>query len=365
MVCAHNVGDPVLSSNAQLLYRFQPLDDPRWPDFLHRHPRSSVFHTAEWLTALRRTYGYEPIAITTSPPGADLQNAVVFCSVESFLTGRRLVSLPFADHCDPLLDAATDWANMVSGLGEDLHQQSQRYIEIRPTHAIDTAGLGLYSISSSCLHQIDLRPDLDTLFRNCHKSSTQRKIRRARREGLVYEEGRSPSILDSFYRLLLLTRRRHCLPPQPKKWFHSLIDCFGVALKIRVALKDKQPVAAVLTLRHKDTLLYKYGCSDAQYHNLGGVHLLLWESIREAKQDGLGVFDLGRSEWNHAGLITFKDRWGAKRSELVYLRLRSSSKGCFIPASTDWKGRIAMRMCTHLPDCILCAAGGLIYKHVG
>ena len=92
-------------------------------------------------------------------------------------------------------------------------------------------------------------------------------------------------LLDHFYRLMLLTRRRHNIPPQPKRWFQNLIECFGGALKIRVAFKDSRAISAILTLRHKDTLVYKYGCSDAQFHRLGGVQFLFWKSISRG-QDG-------------------------------------------------------------------------------
>ena len=90
----------------------------------------------------------------------------------------------------------------------------------------------------------------------------QRKIKRAEREGLTYEEGQSDSLLAKFYQLLLFTRRRHGLPPQPVAWFRNLITCLGDKVKIRVASKDGCPVASMLTLRHKQVLVYKYGCSD-------------------------------------------------------------------------------------------------------
>src|SRR5208282_5243177 len=50
----------------------------------------------------------------------------------------------------------------------------------------------------------------------------------------------------------------------------------------------------------------KYGCSDARFNNLGGMHLLFWRSIEEAKKDGLRTFDLGRSGREGAGLNVFK-----------------------------------------------------------
>jgi CelD/BcsL family acetyltransferase involved in cellulose biosynthesis len=359
--------DVLLPQSSRFVHTFQPLSDPRWREFLQRHPRSSVFHTAEWLEALRRTYGYEPMAITTCPPDARLQNAVVFCRVESWLTGRRLVSLPFSDHCELLVDASTDLDAIVLALDNEVRKHKLRYAEIRMTQTLDQVTLGACSTRTFCLHQIDLQPDLHTLFNNCHRDSTRRKISRAQREGLVYEEGRSPLMLSNFYRLLLLTRRRHLLPPQPKKWFQNLIDCFGEALKIRIAYKNKLPIAAILTLRHKDTLVYKYGCSDAQFHQLGGMHLLLWTSIQEAKRDGLSTFDLGRSELEHSGLMTFKDHWHAKRNEITYLRVLSSakSKGAFVPEGSGWKQRTAKTVVPYLPDCILKSAGDLAYRHMG
>lgn len=355
------------SHDARPVYCFRPLQDSRWERFLQWHCRSSVFHTAEWLEALRQTYGYEPIALTTSPPEADLQNAAVLCRVNSWLTGERLVSLPFSDHCDFLTDSQDDLAAILSTLEEQLYRDRLQYIEIRPLHPPDTSIPAHTSTHSYCLHQIDLRPDLDTLFRNCHRDSTQRKIRRAERESLAYEEGNSPFLLGTFYDLLLLTRRRHRLPPQPRRWFQNLILNFGSALKIRVAFQQKQPVAAILTLHFKDTLVYKFGCSDARFHKLGGMHMLLWKSIQDAKRLALQKFDLGRSEWENSGLITFKDRWGAARCELTYLRLlrASQAKGAYPAAGVKWKERAAKTVFQRLPDYLLCTLGDRIYRHIG
>jgi lipid II:glycine glycyltransferase (peptidoglycan interpeptide bridge formation enzyme) len=257
--------------------------------------------------------------------------------------------------------------SVLSALVHELSKNGMRHAEIRPTQEMHAITARSDSIYTYCSHQIDLRPDVDTLFRGCHKSSTQRKIRRAAREGLTYEEGRSELLLDDFYRLMLLTRRRHNIPPQPKRWFEDLIECFGDALKIRVAFKDSRAISAILTLRHKDTLIYKYGCSDAKFHPLGGVQFLFWKTILDAKKDGLRVFDLGRSEWGHAGLTTFKDHWGATRSELRYSRLSAaqSTNGTVMPAGADWKERMAKRIFPHLSERILCSAGDLLGRHFG
>ena len=94
-----------MSSPQNGVYAIDPLRDARWPEFICRHPNASVFHTRGWLRAIQTTYGYEPIVFTTSAPSAEgLTNALLFCIVRSWLTGRRLVSLPFSDHCEPLVE---------------------------------------------------------------------------------------------------------------------------------------------------------------------------------------------------------------------------------------------------------------------
>lgn len=349
------------------LHRIDPLQDKRWNEFLGRHPGSSVFHTAAWLEALQRTYRYQPIVYTTSSPDVDLQNGLVFCRVESWLTGRRLVSLPFSDHCEPLWENV-DPAVFSALLEEQLRTEKWRYIEIRPLHLLETTTTLQQTSHDYCFHQLDLSPDLDTLFHNFHKDSTQRKIRRAEREHLTYQDGHSQALFEIFYRLFVLTRHRHQIPPQPARWFRNLIDCFGESLKIRVAFKGRQPVASILTLRHKDTLVYKYGCSDSQFNNLGGTHLLFWKAIQEAKEQGLRTLDMGRSDRNNTGLITFKDRWGANRSALTYLRYtanRGPSSPKYSEVGSDWKLRCAKQVFAHTPTSLLPAIGNLLYKHMG
>ena len=67
-------------------------------------------------------------------------------------------------------------------------------------------------------------------------------------------------------------------------------------------------------------MTYKYGCSDARFHQLGGMQLLMWKAIQEAKRDGLQEFDMGRTEWDNEGLLRYKDRWGGTRSMLTSFR---------------------------------------------
>ena len=248
-------------------------------------------------------------------------------------------------------------------LEKNLKKEKWRYVELRPLNPSGNSLSGFEQEQTFYIHILDLSVSQDEIFRGFHKDSIQRKIRRAEREGLTYEEGRSKQFLDQFYKLLLHTRRRHHLPPQPRAWFDNLVSCLGDQLKIRIASKDGQPMASILTITYKDVMVYKYGCSDAKYHNLGPMHLLFWKSIQEAKDNGFKQFDMGRSDADNAGLVEFKDRWGATRSTLTYLRYPVSAVKK--DSSGGWAGRFAKQLFMHMPDGFLEVAGKLLYRHVG
>jgi len=344
------------------IYRIDPLRDPRWVEMVEKHPRASVFHTPGWLEALRRTYGYEPVVYTTSPPRADLTNGVVFCRVRSRITGRRLVSLPFTDHCEPLAERPEDLLSLLKFLRFTRSDEGWKYIELRPRTSRDAPLPGMSRAQRYCFHSIDLRLGLEHIFRRFHRESTQRKFRRAERERLTYEEGRSDALAEQIYTLLLRTCRRQHLPPHPRTWFSNLAECLGDSMKIRVASKGGRPIASILTLSWKDVMVYKYGCSDERFHKLGGMHLLLWTAIEEAETEGCHEFDFGRSEYDNACLITFKDRWGASRSELAYWRYPAPT----VPsAATALAGRVAKFALARLRNRLLIAAGNVLYKHIG
>jgi len=118
------------------------------------------------MQALRATYGYEPVVFTNAVPGTALTNAIVFCRIKSFLTGSRLVSVTFADHCDPLVSSSSDLNNLLSHAEQTLASEACQYFELRclsstPTHFEQRA------TGQSFAHRVlDLRTNIEILFRH-------------------------------------------------------------------------------------------------------------------------------------------------------------------------------------------------------
>ncbi len=344
------------------VWTINPLLDNRWSEFVDRHPHASVFHTIGWLNALRTAYGYEPVAFTTSAPSEKLTNAFLFCIVRSWLTRGRLVSLPFTDHCEPLVENSGQLRALCAHLETLRRTQRWKYAEMRTSGVFLGAEEGLRECKAYRWHRLDLRPSLDAIYKGLHKDCIRRRIRHAERQGLRYEDGRSESLVRSFYDLIVLTRSRKHLPPQPFEWFQSLVSSMGKDVCIRVAFKGDRPVAGILTMNHGKKMYYKYGGSDARLNNLGATPMLFWQAIQAAKSAGMEELDLGRSELENGGLIRFKERWGAQSVRLTLWRGPADEVS---PSLERLKVRLAKIVCAYVPYKMLVLAGRLMYRHVG
>jgi hypothetical protein len=344
------------------LFTLDPLLDPRWNDLVTTHPWASAFHQKGWLEALARTYRYRPVVLTSNAPDEPLTNGIAFCEVRSWITGTRLVSLPFADHSEPLLNDQGDPFKLASWMQTECLRNNWKYIELRPVSSGMCAESSFMEGESYWLHTLDLAPSLEEIFHNCHSNCIQRRVRRAQRECLSYEKGCSEALIEDFYRLTMITRRRHFLLPQPISWFRNLVACMSPNVEIRLVRKGNDPVAAILTLKHRDTVIYKYGCSNEKFHHLAGMPFLFWNLIEESKTAGAAMIDFGRTDLENTGLIKFKDRLGAVRKRITYFRYprsqgeRSMTFTGFSPTR---------RLASILPDALSSMAGEMVYRHIG
>ncbi|GAB4232628.1 MAG: hypothetical protein Kow00109_05120 [Acidobacteriota bacterium] len=318
--------------------------------------RESVFASEPWLAALHRAYGYRPVFY---PASASPGGALAVCEVKSRLTGRRWISVPFADHCEPGVADPAALNEILRRFLADSAVRRSRYVELRPLSERwhePLLALGFAPSAQFWYHEIDLRPGVETLWGNLHASSIRRKVRRAEREGLELRKGNNEELLREYYRLHLRTRRRQGVPPQPFRWFRILGEAFGERLRVYLALFEGQPVSGIVTLRWGTTLVYKYGASDERWNQLGGNPFLMWRAMEEGCSAGLETFDLGRTDLHNPGLVQYKERLGGVRRGLIYFRAPASA-ATSTPANVPAVWR-------RLPLPLLRLAGWLLYQHM-
>lgn len=346
-----------------MIRTLDPLTDPRWRELLRRDARASAFHTPEWLEALRRTYGFVPVAYTTEGDRDELRSAIPFCAVASWLTGRRLVSLPFSDHCEPLVDGPARLAEILEGVAAGAQGSGWKYIQLRPRGGAAAGARGFQQGESNYHHTLDLRGDLDTIWKGI-KTDNRTAIRKAERSGLRHVVGRDASFVRAYFALHVMTRSTQGVPPQPFAWFQNLARCLGDMLDIDLLLQDGTPIAGMVTILFQGQLMCKYTASDRARDRTGLGKSLLWHSVRRAKERGATSLDWGRCEPGDVGLAEYKERWGARRSELSYLRFPATPIDRAVADRPRWAAGAAKSIIPRLPPSLLTMAGRLAYRHV-
>jgi CelD/BcsL family acetyltransferase involved in cellulose biosynthesis len=339
--------------------RFDPSDDAAWDAELEHCQGATFFHGSAWARVLKETYGFTPAYFAVRQSNR-IQTLLPMMEVDSWLTGRRGVSLPFTDECEPLCaDAASFKAHFQAA--EDLAAlRSWRYIECR-------GGLHLFGDASPSLsyfgHRLDLCGGEGALFERLD-SSARRAIRKAEHSGLIVEFSRDIESVREFYKLLCKTRRRHGVPPQPCAFFdaihrHILAPNKGWLILARVG---RRPVAGAVYFQFGRTAIYKFGASDNAFQSLRANNLVMWEAIKHFAREGFENLDFGRTSLTNEGLRNFKLSWGTSERRIDYVR-RDMHTGGYVVVGDAASG-IKPRILRMLPDPILRLLGSALYKHV-
>ena len=338
--------------------RTSPVEDSNWNALLAAQPKSSFFHTSEWAKVLVDTYGFKPVYFGAGAEGG-IRSWLPLMEVDSWLTGRRGVSLPFTDDCEPLCDEAGTFQELFRdavGFGKS---RGWKYIEIRGgrelLHEVP-ASLSFYG------HALDLTAGEAGLFLHL-ESSVRRAIRKAEKAGVTVEVLQSLEAMRIFYALQCQTRKKHGLPPQPFSFFlnihrHILSQNLGMVV---LARHQGRPVAGAVYFNYGEQALYKFGASDETYQDVRGGNLVMWAAIKEHLRRGAKRLDFGRTSIGNAGLRRFKLGWGTAEHRIEYLKfdLRKNEFVTDVDGTAGWHTQVFRR----LPDCLARTAGRVLYKH--
>jgi CelD/BcsL family acetyltransferase involved in cellulose biosynthesis len=298
-----------------------PLRDPRWQRLVDAAPGPTVFAHPAWLELVGRRYRYDMTALGVVD-GDELVAGLPLARVESRLTGKRIVALPFSDVCPPLHRDGADAAAAVSALAGALAAERRSTgldIEVRDAlHGIP----GAHVVPRFLVHRLALEADAAAVLARTSKSQIRRGIKKAEREGVTIQARTDRAALQDFYRLHLRTRRRQGVPIQPKGFILGFEALFARGLgRVLTAHHEGRTISAAVFLEHGDTVIYKYGASDERFLGVRPNNLLFAEAIRIGCAAGHRTLDFGRTDTDNEGLAAFKRAWGADEEELSYTYL--------------------------------------------
>ncbi len=335
-----------------------PAECPGWDALVTTHSRCSFFHGTAWAKTLQGAYGFKPVYFTASE--ADGRSSILpLMEVNSWLTGRRGIALPFTDDCEPLYSDSTSIRRLIQSALEFGRTHGWKSVEWRGGRELfgeAPASLSFYG------HSVDLEEDENRMFARL-ESSVRRAIRKAEKSGVTVAVSQSLEAMKVFYSLHCKTRRKHGLPPQPFAFFrnifeHILSKNLGM---IAIASCQQRPIAASVYFQLGARAVYKYGASDEAFQHLRGTNVVMWEAIKWHARHGAKTLHLGRTSIGNDGLRRFKLGWGAGEQKIEYVKydLREDRFVTETDEATGWYNRVFNVLPTGLSRLI----GAVLYRH--
>jgi FemAB-related protein (PEP-CTERM system-associated) len=327
----------------------------------------TLYYTPAWLDLITEIYGYSAIPVTATNASGQVTGCLPLCFIQSTMTGRRLVSLPFSDHC-PLLAADEASANDLVEQAIRLAQEKRvKYLELRTGINNMLAGRSGFVASDLYVRWLKpLTPDVDALLRSVD-GSVRRAIKKAERLGVHVRMAQDRAEMEHFYRLHLRTRSKKLgMPAQPRRYFFTLWDNFAPSGTMQLWLAEQQGVvvAGSIFLTSGTTLKLAYNASDERYLHVRPVNLLLWIAMQWAAANGYDMFDIGRTARDNPGLMRFKRHMGAIMEPLPYYYYPRMA-GLAATSERSWSYRLLTGCWKRFPLQLAAPVGGHLYKHLG
>jgi hypothetical protein len=347
------------------------LADTRWQAWTAAQPAATVFHQPTWAGLLQACYGYRPGLLVSLAADGRPVAALPLMHVASWLTGRRVVSLPFSDFCPPLVLDGVSLDDVVAGW--HVWRRRNAVSELRVHWPLPDAS-GVHPVECVFRHVTPLEPDSERVFRSFARKHVQQPIRKAERDGVSVTMSDRWEDARLFYGLHLETRRRLGTPVQPLRFFRLIWERLisqglGFILLAHArtsepapAGQDSQLLAGALFLHFNQTLIYKYSASDPAYWGLRPNNLILWRAIRWGCEHDYRVFDGGRTDPDNTGLREFKLGWGSEEQLLHYSTLADRSPKA---AAAQTNNRFLTSLIQRSPAWVCRAIGELFYQHFG
>ena len=337
-----------------------PAGDARWNKLALSNTGCSFFHSSNWARVLSEAYQYTPLYFSIIRDNS-LPAVIPIMEISSIITGKRGVSLPFTDSCDPIAPDVSVLEDLLGQIIEHGRSAGWKSIELRTESALPSE----YTPSSYYFgHVLDISRNEEELFLQL-RDSTRRNIKKALKEGVEVVFINTLEAVKEFYRLNCITRRDHGLPPQPYLFFkkvHEHVLSKDVGHIVLASYKGRN-IAGAVFFHFNNRAVYKYGASDKRFLDSRANNLIMWEAIRWYRNKGYANFSFGRTEPENEGLLQFKRGWGAKEYPIYYYKY-DIHQSAFVKEALKLKG-IHNQIFRRMPIPLLRLTGKLLYRHMG
>ena len=165
---------------------FEEAESTGWNEMLAAHTMGSVFQHTAFIRMISTTFKHsQPYVLSLCDADGHCIGGLAIFLVKSWLTGRRLVSIPFAFYADPVVSSPEQFEVLFQAVLDLAKQEDVSYVEIKCRKSTDilTKSRLMKPVHYYRTYYLDLTKGLDAVWKRFHRSCVKQKINRAERSG--------------------------------------------------------------------------------------------------------------------------------------------------------------------------------------
>ena len=276
-----------------------------WEAFVASHPEATAYHAWDWRDVFGPVFGHEPIYLAARAAGR-VVGVLPVVSFRSRLFGQFFCSLPFVNYGGVLATAPEAAAPLVAEAARLARERGAAHVELRHVgRQLPDAPVRQHKVTM-LLH---LQETADAQW-SALDNKVRNLVRKAEKSDLTSESG-GVELLGAFYDVFSVNMRDLGTPVYPTRFFAAVLKACGPAARLHVVRHQGQPVAASMTIAHRNRVEVPWASSLREARTMNPNMLLYWHMLREVIAGGGRVFDFGRSTPGE-GTFHFKKQWKAE-----------------------------------------------------
>ncbi|MDD4465407.1 MAG: peptidoglycan bridge formation glycyltransferase FemA/FemB family protein [Dehalococcoidales bacterium] len=355
------------ANNLSITYKVNPL---QWEEYVASKPDGKIYHLPQWNCVLANSFGYKPFNIFALDGNENVCGILPLMLVKSWLTGNRLVSLPFSHIGGPLFDFEAALIELIKEAIALKNRLRASNIEIRTIEGTETSDLteetmkkaGFLMDETFSTFILDIT-NVEQNWKKLNPKSTRWAIRKAAKQGVVANRVPGVSGLKAFYKLNVETKSRLGVPAHPSAFFRNILNGLNENHSLYLAEYKQAVIAGMLNLEFNNSVIYGYSASTTKHRKYNATSLLIWAAIESAIHKGIKQFDFGRASRNDCGLSSFKKHWGAQQIPLKYYYYPSISST--IRLEEGFLYDLVTRIWKIMPAFLTETLSKLLFRHLG
>lgn len=299
----------IASSKTSVLSIVSSRDEALWDAYVAQHEEASAYHQFAWLKAVNAAYGHSLLGVIAKcSESGHVIGIFPAILMKIPLVGKHICSLPYCDVGYGLADNHSVLTEMHQFLIEQLQQVSGRKLEIRNVKHLSSSTDNFQNKKVRMLLSL---PESSEALIASFKSKLRSQIRKAEKNGLTFETGTSSDLINDFYNVYTENMRDLGSPAHAEKWFREVIKSYDTNSLISVVYYDERPVGGGLIIKSGNKASIPWASTLHDFNRLAPNMLLYWSLLAHCADNGVRVFDFGRSTFEE-GTYRFKKQWGAE-----------------------------------------------------